>query len=946
MRKRNEEGLPHWGALPLIVVTAAGLGLRLWNLGAQSLWFDEAQTLSVATLPLERIAQQAYRPPLYHYMLHFWAMIANHGEFWLRLPSALLGAATPVAAYLVAAKLYGRKIGLLAAALAAISPTLIWYSQELRMYSLLALEYLILLYTFARLIVAGDQGRKWFALLFLAEVISLYTHYFAIPFLFWFVALSMGVLIARREWRSLRSWLAVQVAAAVAFAPWLAVILQGRGGASDYVNAEVLPVVTSVPGLKEFVSQSWLFYATGAITDNRLLRTLSIVAAICLAGALATLLPGAARAMWRVVRNKDGDTHGGDASWSDACVVALAGGPAVTALAIYQLRPGVVHPRHMMMVAGPFVILVARAASQMFGGRLPESSHLAKWAAASVRRVAGAATLVAFLATFLVGLWLAYQGSGPKRPDVRGLARTVQNLVGGEGVVLLPYQDYAFDYYYHDSGAVYRLETTVGDEGLAGWLIPRIQNARRVVLLNWVQAFVDPRGFLPWLLQVNGRLTQRFWQAERWVSVYDLFGPLSMPVFSALGVRMDPLRLRGVYFPASVPADQAVAVALQWEVVNRAAVDYSATVRVLDADGQVIAADDRVLLGEHSSVGTSKWPPQTKANNYYLLHLPPGTPPATYTLVVSAYHGSDGLDVLNAQGAAVGRFQMLGTFKVTPAAAYPDTFPDSVPMIRVGRLAAPGLALEGYSVDPPEAQPGESVGVTLYWKALTAPLPAYQPELRVVSAAGTLVGRQQSAPAYGEYPCDRWRRGELVIDRRHVRIAPSAEAGPATIALSVEGGGAIPLGGIALRAADRQFTLPAIQHPMDVGLGDIARLKGYSVNSEAASPGAPLQLTLYWQATNDDPVSVSYSVFTHLLDSNNRVIAQHDGTPGGGNLPTTTWIKDQIVVDSHELVFKNDQYEGEAVLEVGMYDPKTFQRLATSDGDDKVILPIKITVSR
>ena len=931
------------GALiTLGAIVVGGLALRLWRLGGQSFWYDEAQTLFVSRFPYGEIIQRAYRPPLYHFLLHLWDLWVPDSEFWLRLPSALFGAAVVPLSYFAASRLYDRRTGLLAAALAALSPTLVYYAQELRMYSLMALEFLLLLYLFTALALEQPARRRrglWTAL-FLVEVASLYTHYFAIPFLVWLAVVAGLVLLATRRWCALGAWLAVQVASAIAFIPWLFLIRSGRGGTGDYLAAETPPVVTSVPGVREMLAQSWWFYTTNvAPIRGSLLWRLSPVAAFVLGVAILVLLARAVGARRRAPASGKEAGH-----LSDACLLALIGGPLITAIVMYKLRPGVVHPRHMMMIAGPLVILLGRLGSLALSAWRPRRPGLSAWVGSLSGHLVGLATLLAFGSLFLGGLVQSYRDPAAQRPDVRSLARRIAAMTTANDMVLFPYIDYAFDYYFPGPAHLYHLETRVGDVDLAGWLMPRATQARRAVLVRWVHVFADGRDFLPWLLQTNGRLVQQGWEAERWVSVYDLPGPLALPALAPTRVRVDPLLLSGVHFLPTVPADQPVPVALLWQVVRPTSADYKASVRVLDPAGIPIAADDRILLSEGALAPTSHWRTGAGERNYHFLKLPPGTPPLTYTLSVSVYQGQTELDVLNLDGAAIGTSYRLGSFRVEPPASFLPDFPASIPMVKVGREVAPGLRLEGYALDRSSLRPGETLGVTLYWKADQGSLPAYEPQLRIISEGGKMVASQAGQPAYGQYPCSRWRPGELVTDRRQVPVPPEAEAGQAHLELAIDGQIPLALQTVTVEQADRRFILPPVQHRLEATLGDVARLRGFDLDSASVKAGEPVRLTLYWEAINDAPVPVGYAVFTHLLDPNNQVIAQHDGQPEGGHTPTTTWVKGQIIIDRHELTWKDGNYRGEAVLEVGLYNPQSFQRLATPEGEDRVLLPVKVEV--
>ena len=76
-------------------------------------------------------------PPLYYALAWLWTQVTGTGEFGLRSLSALAGVATVPVAYLLGAELRGRRAGLVAAALVAVNPMLLWYSQEARAYALL-----------------------------------------------------------------------------------------------------------------------------------------------------------------------------------------------------------------------------------------------------------------------------------------------------------------------------------------------------------------------------------------------------------------------------------------------------------------------------------------------------------------------------------------------------------------------------------------------------------------------------------------------------------------------------------------------------------------------------------------------------------------------------------------------------------------------------------------
>ncbi len=119
--------------------------------------------------------------------------------------------------------------------------------------------------------------------------------------------------------------------------------------------------------------------------------------------------------------------------------------------------------------------------------------------------------------------------------------------------------------------------------------------------------------------------------------------------------------------------------------------------------------------------------------------------------------------------------------------------------------------------------------------------------------------------------------------------------------------------------------------PLDVTIGGFARLTGYKVDDEYATPGGYVELTLLWQALQ--PTPVDYHVFTHLHDGK-TMRGQLDGQPGCGNIPTSHWRPGEFIIDPYRIPINDDASPGPVPLTVGMYDFSTMQRLPvyTADG--------------
>ena len=217
-------------AIVVAGLTALAAFLRFWRLGHQGFWFDEGNTaLLVHFTPgqmLGLIPQTESTPPLYYCVAWVWARIFGFGEAGLRSLSALAGVLTVPVAYGAARKLISGRAGLIAAALTACNPFLIWYSQEARSY-----ELLVLLTSVSLLALAYAQAKptpRTVTLWVLAAALALATHYYALLAI---VPQALWLLLTRRRVRAVQVGLAVVALCGLALIP-LAISQNATGHAS------------------------------------------------------------------------------------------------------------------------------------------------------------------------------------------------------------------------------------------------------------------------------------------------------------------------------------------------------------------------------------------------------------------------------------------------------------------------------------------------------------------------------------------------------------------------------------------------------------------------------------------------------------------------------------------------------------------------------------------
>jgi mannosyltransferase len=224
--------------LVLAGLVAAGAALRFATLGDRSFWVDEGLTVRLMHLPfgdmLHAWRRQEDNPPLYYVVAWLWTRVFGSGEVGLRSLSALVGTATIPVAYAATARLATRRAALVAAALAAVSPILVWFSQDGRSYSLLVLLSGLSFLAFLRARERPSPG--WLAAWALPSAAALATHYYAA-----FLIAAEAALLLSVHRRNRAVWAAVAVPAVVlaALVP-LALSEHARGHVATFLRGSSL----------------------------------------------------------------------------------------------------------------------------------------------------------------------------------------------------------------------------------------------------------------------------------------------------------------------------------------------------------------------------------------------------------------------------------------------------------------------------------------------------------------------------------------------------------------------------------------------------------------------------------------------------------------------------------------------------------------------------------
>jgi mannosyltransferase len=923
-------GIHHWS---LTICLLFAFALRIYRLDAQSIWVDEGISLHLATSSLaEIVANRAanIHPPLYFFLLKGWVALTGVNIYSARLLSAMASLLQVAVIYAVVRRWMGRPTARIAALLTALSPLSVIYAQETRTYALLPLIYLALLAITHELIhnrPTSNRPVAWL-LLGIVEIIGLYLHYTTVFLVAYAGTWAVLILWKERRWNDLGRWTATQLLAGLACLPWLVAVLTHWSG----VQAELEKgwgLTDPVP-LDYLLSQVWVFHLTGlagavGLSIIRLSAGLVLLLLVILL-LVRFYLPSSRRTVTRLA-----------AHWLI---------PVSAALLAWTVRT-FSHPRYLTLYAPGLILLAAYAihpSDPASGNRAcPRTGRHIPRLVLDASRIALAISL---LLSSLLGLRAYFFDPTFAKDDVRGVARHLEKTSGPDDLILIPESDWSLTFTYRGESSIEMPHLRDEDQlwaDLAHWTA----QSQRVSVMDYRREIWDWGNMVFFALEEAGTKVARYSFKGLSVQTYRLDHPIQPPTLLPVDADFGPLTLTEGWVEAQ--ADAALTLALRWRLEQATDQRYALAIRLLDVDGWPLTTRDDMLLDAQVRP-TDYWEKGQETTTYHVLPIPPAIPPLDYTLSLGLYEqgvsGARPLDLLDSQGAPQGQWLDVANVRLTvPVGLVNDPYGatiDPPPLPQPADLAD-GLQLLGADLDRLTLGPGQSLFVTLHWRATRSSLPDLRPRLTLVQDSQEL-STVESAPALGRYPTNLWQAGETVIEHRRLVAPSTAAGGPADVILTVEDQ-QVTLGRVEIDAQGHTFAPPAIAYPLDVQLGQVARLIGYDLPSQAlreASASEPIPLTLYWQAL-EGAADTSYTVFTHILAADGHLIGGHDSPPAEGARPTLGWLPGEIVIDQHTMAFR-EPYTGPARIEVGLYDPSTMERVPVEGGETFVLLPTILTI--
>lgn len=391
---------------------------------------------------------------------------------------------------------------------------------------------------------------------------------------------------------------------------------------------------------------------------------------------------------------------------------------------------------------------------------------------------------------------------------------------------------------------------------------------------------------------------------------------------------------------SSAPRDEPLVVPVDWTVIRPPPAARGFALHLRDAAGTTWAqADSTGYLAE-------QWRAGDRVKSWFTLDLDRAMPPGEYTadLILLDEKGQplpwSGNVPEDAQIGAAGSREPAAFHGLAAPVATIHLLPEGARRAPEGTepIAAfpDGLAI--LAIDLPEAEiaPGGTFKTGLEWARLgEADGPA---DLVFTLARDGATAVLPAIPIAAGYPPTAWDEREVLRGRYMLRVPADVQAGEydlrvaravsSTVTAGMPDASPLNLGTIRVGGGPRTFEPPPMAQGADATFGGTVKLLGYDLKPAQIAAGAPLTLTLYWQAI--ETPAVGGKVFVHLFGADGRPVAQHDGEPADGARPLQGWLPGEVVVDRHVIDVPAGVGTADLALGVGIYDPDSGDRWPVS----------------
>jgi 4-amino-4-deoxy-L-arabinose transferase-like glycosyltransferase len=973
MAGRNNAALHKWALVGILLLA---FGLRVYRLGAESLWYDETVSVHLAGKNIPALVTHTagdIHPPGYYLLLHAWTRLAGSSDFAVAFFSVVFGLLLVALAYRLATRVFGPTAGLLAALLVAISPYNLWYSQEARMYTLGAVLGIGVLSALVALLASRPgtpPSWAWLTGYALCGALGLWTlYYFA--FLLVAVNLMVGVwwLIRWRQgrvgWEWLLRWLVAQGAVLLLYAPWIPV-------AWRQASQPPVPPWRGFTGLGTLLVETWSALSLGqSVEPEKVWPALILVAVLFGLGLLYWTSKASEPRFGGQPQVGAGTSESRIAPW------LFAGYVFIPVLLIYLASFAIplYHVRYAFTYSTPFYVILGAglawlgrrwrpvlwlclAAIILFSGLSIHAYHTDPRYASDDHRAAtrflaeqwrpGDAILVnaGYAYPALVTYWdgdpIFWRGRLVNDYDEAvSKGPMVVQMGTVEGDPSLGWGNPDSDFY------------ALGEGETAEALKRLFSDFHRVWVYRIYDTVTDPDGFVrQWLEEHGTQFEDRVFTGESQLRVQgfltgrDALAEESQPLDAGLVDGSLQLVATSAWMPA-VEVGGTVDLALVWHVASPPGDAVTLFAGLFDEEGQRWAQVDEQPPGSLYPPGA--WSEGSTIRTPLRVPVPTGTPPGRYRLEVGWYRFTDGQPIW-LPWASGERFPLGEEEVVAPAdwSALPRPTVAQPANVTIGS----GVRFLGFDAPTLEGRPGDTLQLDLFWQTLEDGAEPGLASLQLADDAGHVLAETSSAPVGGQVPFAGLAPGQTIRDPRSVTLPGGLAPGVYNLVLgrrSRDGawlpvqrgplplGSTYPLATVRVMGRPSNLTPRSVQHPVDARFGSDIRLVGYDLEppiSKVQHSASTTLLALHWQALA--PMTARYKIFVHLTGEGGPadIHAQADVYP---HLPTTGWVQGEYLSDRVSLELPANLPPGRYSLLMGLYDEATGERLPAFDATGQAL---------
>lgn len=905
----------------MIVLTLLGAALRFADLNGRSMWLDEGFTLmrlngtwqdvftNVAIF--QGIRTIDLHPPLFFALLKAWGELVGRSEYALKLIPAFASILLIPATYVLGHRLFNKRVALLAALLALLSPAYQYYGHELRMYTLVPLLAALTSYV----VYLAVQPRRlrpyiWAAWIVLTAV-SLFTHYSLLGLFAAQVMFAVVVIVRTRPRLHRRD---VSILIAVVCAILLSAVVLGAGTDISYRLRVLMGGQSDVQSIVPLTDIAMNFINSALFGQNASDPTQGVVTVFVLLLCLLIMLFPNRMAPFRL----DSGSH----DRARLYVVLAAFAPLVFVFLLALVVDNRPSFRHSIPALPMAHVALAYLGAQAYGTlrkRNVKSPHAGKLVFGGVAGVG----IVVVLAAQVYGMVATFVRTPVWQDDWRSAAQYIRdNWRPGDVLVVSLITP-------EDVLAVYLRDLPIPIVPVVS--LPSSKADIKDVFSRYHRVWYTNTGGKPLtvatglgqlLLDLHQRALVSF-SAQTNILELHLY-EVQNPLFHASPetAHQVPVTGRSSNHPsiaayALQPSNpfhrySNLRLTIYWRppAEARNLSDYNVALRLNSLDGRTWADWFMPAL---PGAAPQNWVGERFYPVNYIIPIPVGLPRQPYELELAVGVGE------KAEVVSVVR-QPVTLAEVDCCVRIKRWFVSDAPAQQQSLWKsndAAILAAEYLGA----LKPGELLPVALTWQLAQPSQAEWQVQLHLEGLLGGTVTQSLSPVDSADAPLKEWALGEAMRSLHSLSVPHQTRPGTYRLVLSRIASDGHELDKAVLGLVEvRDYPMTPVastsQHPVSGQAGELTLL-GYALDTPLER-GTTLRYRLFWRV--ESPPTRDGVLFLHVMGPDGKPVAQDDNPPELGQRSTLTYRAGEGIEQLHRLVIPPDAPGGEYRLLAGVYN--------------------------